>query len=372
MLVLHVVAPGEIGGLERVVQLLAQGQARAGLDVHVALVLDQPEHPFAASLAAGGVGVTLHPLVVPGRAYARERALVRELCSELRPDVVHTHGARPDVVDAPVARRLGIPTVTTVHGFCGGGWKNRLYERLQRRAFRNFAGVVVVSRPLRDQLIQGGVPASRIHVVQNAWGETAPLLDRTAARRALGVSQDGFRIGWIGRLSPEKGPDVLIDALARLVDLPFSVSVVGNGARHSLDGHARRLGVEGRIQWHGMVPDAARLLAAFDVFVLSSRTEGTPIVLFEAMAAAVPIVAASVGGVPDVISSAEAWLFPPGDALALAAAVRGIYHDPAAALARAQHARARLIRNFTVTPWISRYGEVYRRVREPAPAVATA
>jgi len=282
---------------------------------------------------------------------------------------VHTHGYRPDVVDAAAARRLGIPTVTTVHGFTRGDWKNRLYEYLQRRAHRRFDAVVAVSRPLAEQLIEDGVPAHRVHLVQNAWQETAPPLDRPAARRAIGLREDGFLIGWVGRLSGEKGPDLLLDALVHLTDLPVTVSVVGNGSEHrSLAARARRLGVERLVRWHGTVPDAGRCFAAFDVFVLSSHTEGTPIVLFEAMAAGVPIVTARVGGVPDVVSAAEAVLVPPADPVALAAAIRQVYYDPAMARARAQRARARLLTDFTVTPWISRYDAIYKLVTTTAPA----
>jgi glycosyltransferase involved in cell wall biosynthesis len=372
MLVLHIVAPGEIGGLERVVQLLAQGQAEAGAQVHVALVAAGSAHPLFTSLAAAGV--TPHPILLPGRAYWRERAAVLALCQRLQPDVVHTHGARPDVVDAPVARQLGIPTVTTVHGFCGGDWKNRLYERLQRRAFRRFDAVVGVAHPLLARLIRDGVPADRIHVVQNAWCETAPPFDRASARQALGVSAERFRIGWVGRLSSEKGPDVLLDALAHLTDLPLSVSFVGNGAEQpALLARARWLGVEPLVQWHGGVPDAARQFAAFDAFVLSSRTEGTPIVLFEAMAAGVPIIAASVGGVPHVVSAEEAVLVPPEDSVALAAAIRAVYQDPAVARGRAQRARARLLTDFTVPSWVDRYDAIYRLVTERVtPAEVTA
>src|SRR6266566_3734755 len=319
MRLLHIIAPGEIGGLERVVQLLAHGQARDGADVHVAVVLEpgSSDHALVASLAAGGI--TPHPIAVPGRAYLRERTAILDLARRIHPDVVHTHGYRPDVVDATPARRMGIPTVTTVHGFTGGNWRNRLYERLQRRAYRSFDAVIVVSRPLKEQLMRNRVPADRIHVVQNTWQETAPLLDRSTARRGLGVSAEGFRIGWVGRLSAEKGPDVLLDALVHLTHLPLSVSIVGNGQeQQSLLARAKRLGVAQQIRWHGMVPDAARHFAAFDVFVLSSRTEATPIVLFEAMAAGVPIVAAHVGGVPDVVSSAEAALVPPADPVAIA------------------------------------------------------
>src|SRR5437762_13024870 len=370
MLVLHVVAPGEIGGLERVVQLLAQGQVCAGEQVHVALVLDRANagHALLDSLASDGV--TPHPVVVPGRAYWRERAAIRELSRRLRPGIVHTHGYRPDIVDAGVARRLGIPTVSTVHGFTGGGPKNRLYERLQRRAYRRFDAVAVVSRPLVERLTQDGVPPHRIHFVQNAWRETTPPLDRPTAQRALGVQAETFRIGWVGRLSGEKGPDVLLDALVHLTDLPLSVSIVGNGAeQRSLLARAATLGVEQQVCWHGTVPEMAQYFAAFDVFVLSSRTEGTPIVLFEAMAAGVPIVAASVGGVPDVVSPAEAALVPPADPVALAAAIRAVYHDPVVARARAKRARVRLLTNFTVARCSSRYDAIYRLVTSRGPAV---
>src|SRR5919204_2015888 len=291
MRILHIVAPGDVGGLERVVLSLAQGQADAGADVHVAVVLHpaSTDHAFIAALQRSGA--TAHPITVPARGYLRERSAILQLARRVAPDVVHTHGCRPDVVDARAIRRLDIPTVTTVHGFVGGDWKNRLYERLQRRAYRRFDAVVVVSRLLRDQLIREGVAADCIHVVQNAWREVAPPFDRATAREALGVGENGFRIGWVGRLSAEKGPDVIVDALARLTDLPITLSMVGDGReRGSLGAHARQLGIERRIRWHGVVPDAARLFAAFDAFVLSSRTEGTPIVLFEAMAAGVPII----------------------------------------------------------------------------------
>jgi len=367
MVVLHVVAPGQFGGLERVVQLLAREQTRAGDEVHVAAVLDRatPDHPLLAALAAGGV--TAHPIILPGRAYWRERDAIRELGRRLRPAVVHTHGYRPDLVDAGAARRLRIPTVTTVHGFTGGDWKNRLYERLQERAFRRFDAVVAVSRPMVARLIRDRVPPDRVHVVQNAWDETALPLNRPAARRALGLTGDGFRVGWAGRLSGEKGPDVLLDALGHLRDLPIGVSLLGNGReQRSLLARARYLGVEHHVRWHGIVPDAGRQFAAFDVFVSSSRTEGTPMVLLEAMAAGVPIVATCVGGVPDMLSPAEALLVSADDPVALAAAMRAVRDDPEAAAVRARAARARLARDFRVEPWVARYRLVYESAERVA------
>src|SRR5437879_12795654 len=105
------------------------------------------------------------------RAYWRERRAVAALCRRIRPDVIHTHGYRPDVVDASVARRLGIPVVTTVHGFTGGGWKNRCYEWLQRRAFRRCDAVVAVCRTLVVGLARGGVPRGRLMDVGCVWSQ---------------------------------------------------------------------------------------------------------------------------------------------------------------------------------------------------------
>jgi glycosyltransferase involved in cell wall biosynthesis len=110
------------------------------------------------------------------------------------------------------------------------------------------------------------------------------------------------------------------------------------------------------------VRDAGRLFAAFDLFVLSSRTEGTPIVLFEAMGTGVPIVATRVGGVPDVVSPAEAVLVPPDDPLTLAGEIRAVYRNPAGARERARRARERLLRDFSIAPWLGRYEAIYRLV----------
>lgn len=371
--ILHIVAPAEVGGVERVVRALARGHSRAGHDVHVAAVLSSadPNHAFLTSLA--GTGAAVHVLALSGRAYRRERALVRDLCLRVRPDVVHTHGYRPDVVDAGVARQLGIPTVTTAHGFIGNTWRGRLYERVQRAAFRRFDRVVAVSAPIGAAIASDGVPTERLTILRNAWSGDEPSSDRAAARGELGVPRDGFRIAWVGRLTREKGPDVLIDALARLRPSgrrngePFAVSIIGQGSeRPALEQQASALAIADRITWHGLLSDAASVLPAFDVFILSSRTEGTPIVLFEAMAAGVPIVATRVGGVPDVLSPDEAWLVPAADATAIANAVAEIRDNPSEALARVRAARDRLRDEFSVEPWLARYETLYRGVMRTA------
>ena len=362
--ILHVLAPADVGGLERVVEALASGHQARGHRVAVAAVFapGRAEPPLLASLRRSGVDV--RPVALAGRSYLRERASIARLCRDMHPAVVHTHGYRPDVLDAGVARRLGVAVVTTVHGFTGGGWRNRLYERLQVRAYRRFDAVVAVSRPMAAQLALAGVPGDRLHCIANAWAGTTPVLSRDEARRILGLPASGFVIGWVGRFSAEKGPEVLVRAMPWLSDLPVTAAMVGDGpARAAAQADAARLDVADRIAFPGPVPDAAGLLPAFDVFALSSRTEGTPIVLFEAMAAGVPLVAAKVGGVPDVVGDAEALLVPSGDPRALAAAVRSVAAEPAAAAARAAAARRRLETAFAADQWLDRYEALYRAVR---------
>jgi len=253
--------------------------------------------------------------------------------------------------------------VSTVHGFTGGSRRNRAYEHLQVWALRRIDAVVAVSRPLADLLRSRGVSSDRLHVVPNAWSPLTAPLSRDDARSQLGLG-DAIQFAWLGRLTREKGADVLVRAIPALPP-NVRISFIGDGReRSSLVTLASELGVADRIDWHGLIPDAGRLLPAFDGYVLSSRTEGTPIALFEAMAARTPIVATRVGGVPDVVGEADAVLVPSEEPLALAAGMRSIIENPAAANARSAAAARRLEQHFGVVPWLDAYENVYRAAAE--------
>ena len=369
--VLHIAAPGMVGGLERVLCTLAVAQCRAGIEARVALIIEPAceTPPLLAQLHAEGVPA--HPIVIRGRAYLRERAAVAALCHQWQPDVVHTHGYRADVVDSGAARRLGIPCLTTFHGMVGGDWRNRLYEAAQRRVARRLDAVIAVSKPIGDRLRASGVRAAALHVIPNAHEERVSFEDRVVARRELGLPGEGFVVGWLGRLSREKGADVLLDALRLPGAEDVHAAFLGDGPqRAALRARCAASRLQGRVTWHGQVVDAARFLRAFDAFVLSSRTEGTPMTLFEAMEAGTPIVATRVGGVPAVVRPSEALLVPSEDPPSIAAALRAIRQDPASAGARANMARARLAAEYRVGPWVQRYEAVYRHIQRPRATVA--
>lgn len=362
--VVHALAPARVGGLESVVTSLSKGMAARGHRVRVAAVVepDVGRHEFLDGLDRGEVAA--ERLEVPHRSYHLEVMRLRELFARTSPDVVHTHGYRGDVVAGSVARFSGLPVVSTVHGFTAGGSKNRFYEWLQEQALRRHHAVAAVSEPIRRRLLARGVEEDRLHLVRNAWSRDRPLLDRSDARARLGLPEDAFVVGWVGRLSREKGPDVFLDAMERLARrVPdAAASVVGEGGeRERARDRVREAGLGDRITFHGRVQGAARLYRAFDVFVLSSRTEGTPVSLLEAVDAGVPVVGTRVGGVPDVVRhEREALLVPPEDPAALAGAVGRVRRDRAAAMGRARRARSRLLSEFDPRPWMDRYERIYR------------
>ena len=355
-------APARVGGLEQVVHGLATGHQAAGHTVHVAVVLSEEEfgHPFVVALRSAGI--TVHVAVMSARQYVRERAFVRELCQRLRPDVMHTHGYRPDVVDSGVAIVLNIATISTIHGFIGDTIRGRFYEWLQQRWLRRVDGVVAVSRPQVELLKRAGVPHDRLHHIPNAWSGRNEHMSRSDARALLQISPAAFHVGWVGRLSSEKGADVLLAALMHLKDVPLLVSFIGEGPERASLSTRASITNETRVRWHGFVNNAASVYRAFDVFVMSSRTEGTPIALLEAMSAEVPIVTTAVGGVPDVVTEREALLVPSEDPSALAAGIRQVYEKPAEAAARVSAAVARLARHYAREPWLMAYEALYRSV----------
>jgi glycosyltransferase involved in cell wall biosynthesis len=356
--VVHLLAPTQGAGLEQVVAMLSVGQRSEG--VHVVLVLTPAEaedHPYSRRLSELGVAFT--KVVVPGRSYLREYREINALLKRLAPQVLHTHGYRADLIGIVVARRNRIPLVSTVHGFTGATVRIRVNERVQCLILRRADAVIAVSIPLVERLAGAGISRDKIHYVPNGFLPTLVSLDRSQAREKLGITAGRLVAGWVGRLSTEKGADVMLDALS-LTSASWQLELIGDGPeRQALEHQTDQLGIADRVRWHGSIPSAAAVLSAFDAFVLSSRTEGTPIALLEAMHAGVPIIATRVGGVPDVVTSAHALLIPSEQPETIASALAEIEHHRSAAQARSQLAHERLHTTFGAERWLASIESVY-------------
>jgi glycosyltransferase involved in cell wall biosynthesis len=364
LVITQIVAPGVVGGTESVVRALAVGHHRRGHEVHVIGVVEpEPrDHPYLRELSAAGV--TVHPLHLRSRAYLTERRLVKDILERHRPDVVHVHGYRPEFIDAPVARRLGIPVVTTLHGSSRISTRAIFYERIQKRLLHRCDAVVAVSNQIVEELRAARVPDARVHYIPNGWVPSAEMLSRDAARRALGVALEVPLVGWVGRLIPIKGCDVFVRAFAACRGRPVHGAVIGDGPeRERVTALRAECGLEHQLQFLGALPLAAQYFRAFDLFVLSSRSEGTPITMLEAMAADVPVVSARVGAIPDLFTDDEIVLVAPENPEALGAAINASLADPDAARARASRASEKVRGELGPDAWLSRHEVMYRAIR---------
>lgn len=363
MRVLHLRASGGIYGAERVIATLAAEQARLGIDPHVACLEPRGGGPFRAALARSGIAAHGVPDRggLDGAGIARLVALVRGLA----PDVLHSHGYKTDVVAALLAPALRRPClVATNHNWTGETAALRVYERLDALALRRFDLVVAVSRPVAAELAAAGI--RRVAVVPNGIAIGAPAAAPGRLRAELRLPAGTPLVGYVGRLSREKGVRELLDAAASQPVAHVHFVLVGDGPlRAELAAAVSARGLAHRVHLLGRREDAAALLPDLDALVLPSHREGTPMVLLEAMAAGVPPIATAVGGVPDVVTDGvNGILVPPHDAAAVAVAVGRVAGDPSLGR-RLGAAAAETVRARFSAPEMARgYARAYRSAME--------
>ncbi len=250
--------------------------------------------------------------------------VVRQL-RRLRADLVSCSGYKPDLIGWLAARQCGIPAVSVSHGWTGATWKVRVYETVDRLALRWMDAVVCVSEAQAAKVRLTATRPERIHVIRNAvalekFANADPRYRQEL--QSFFKTPRGRIIGAAGRLSPEKGVDQLIQAAALLArsDPSLGVVIFGEGPlRKELTRLIARLGLADHVVLPGFRGNLEDYLPHFDVVALPSHTEGLPVIVLEAFAARVPVVATAVGGVPEVIEDGvSGFLVPPGDVPALA------------------------------------------------------
>lgn len=327
--------------------------------------------PVERALAQRGIDVTvLDQRALPlGTCIAR----LRERLQSLRPAVVHAHRYRETVLAAALAwPRSGPPLVRTVHGLpeTYEGWrgiKMAAYHRLEGAAIRTSRATLIAVSESVASYLRGRFPRAPVYVVPNGIDGLSFFSGRgrSALRREWGVEDHAPVVGFVGRLVPVKGPDLFLQAVIRLQrDIPSLHAVmVGEGdQRRALERQAAGAGWRG-IRFLGHRDDVTEILGAIDVLVMPSRNEGLPMILLEAMAAGRPIVAAAVGGIPEVAVNGEsAFLVPSGSVDALVWATRIVLGNPERAASLGRAARAAVLR-YTAGHMAERMMTIYERVR---------
>ncbi len=359
-----VVAPSHMGGLETVVsELLAAAQTSGVLLTCLALLPESSPLPAPFALLEQR-GIAIVRIAAEHRAYHQHyRSLKSELVRS-RVDLIHSHGYHADVLSNLLARKFGVPHVSTLHGFVGGSRRGRLYEWLQLTSLRRASAVIAVSETVAGIARARGVSAIRLHVIPNA-APAGDVLSRAEAREVLGVQAlvpaNAPLLGWIGRMSAEKDPLAFVSVMQELQRSTSAVGVmIGDGALMS---EVRVAGAElirsGQLLLAGATPDAGRLVGAFDALLLTSATEGTPMVALEAMRAGVPVVSTAVGGVPAMLAEDCGLLVPYGDTPAMCQAVLSLVRDASIAERLTDRARERVNERYSRAAWWHAHETLY-------------
>ena len=273
------------------------------------------------------------------------------LVRDRRIDIVHAHDYKTDLLALALGEATAAIPLSTVHGWIYDSWRERrIYYPVDKWLLRWFPRVIAVSSRIRSTLVEAGVRGDRITTVLNGIDADVFRRDNAitiAAREELGLKPSEIVIGAVGRLEPVKRFDVLLDAFARVHERwrRARLIIVGEGGQRSaLESRASALGLTDACMFLGHRPDVIRLHHAFDVFVQSSDSEGTPNAVLEAMALETAVVATNAGGTRDVLRHGKDGLIVPcGDVDALAGAIDRTLTEDEARLGRIAAARARVV-----------------------------
>jgi glycosyltransferase involved in cell wall biosynthesis len=323
MMIVHLTASPFFGGPERQMLGLARALPEEDRSAFLSFAEGGRCRPFLAAARRAGFEALALRNDTP-----RLLAAVRELTAHLerlRPHVLCCHGYKANLLGRRAARNVGVPVVSVARGWTGESFRVRVYEAVDRFFLRRSDRVVCVSAAQAERVRRARVPGARTTVIPNAI-DPERFADPDPVYRAK--LQRHFRqprsrvIGAAGRLSPEKGFTVLVEAAARVAGTDPSVGFVlfGDGpCRAQLLRQIQAAGLAGSFALSGFRADLDRFLPFLDLLVLPSFTEGMPNVVLEAFAAGVPVVATAVGGTPEVVEDGvSGHLVPPGDPEALA------------------------------------------------------
>lgn len=311
-------------------------------------------------------------------SFGAGRQMVR-LARELRarkPLVMHSYNFYANVFSLPAARLAGVPCIiASIRDM--GVYMTPMQLRVQRWVCGLADRIVVNADAVRDWLVEDGYAAGKIHVIRN--GARMPLFNaasaRSRVRAELGIPSAAKVVMMVSRLNPQKGVEHLLEAvpaiLARVPDAWFVIVgdvVLDSRAREAayarlLASRARELGVAERVVFTGLRRDIPYLLAAADLSVLPSLSEGLPNSVIEAMAAGLPVVATEVGGIPELIRPGRCGLLvPPGDAAALVESVTAVLINPFLAKRLGEAARFRIQTGFSFEKMFQETVTLYRTV----------
>jgi glycosyltransferase involved in cell wall biosynthesis len=356
--IVHVLSSFGVGGQERVALDLAIGQRARGHTVRAISLAPPPDGAMADEFREHGIETVrvakrggLDPSLVP-----RLTVVLRRLGAQ----IVHTHNPLPLIYGAPAAKLAGAHAIHSKHGKNPGSRGQKLLRRLAARFTDAFVAVsdttLAQARELRD------APEAKLHAIANGIRldrYTPNAAARAEIRGELGLG-DAWVVGTIGRIDANKNQAMLVRALLPALSPGVRLVIVGDGpARADVEAAANGSPF---VTFTGRRMDVPRVIHAFDVFALSSISEGLPLVVPEAMAAALPIVSTAVGGIPSVVDDGVTGLLVPVDENRFAVALAALAADRERARAMGHAAREVALTRYNADRMVEAYLALYTSI----------
>ena len=295
--------------------------------------------------------------------------LWREVRAVSKP-VLHSHDTRSDLVALIVAKLTGAPLIVSNHAWHPADLKRKVLEGIRARLMRSADLIISVSQDTHRETLEKGLDAEKCIALYSGI-DLAPyrnLPAKAEARRYLGIDENDFVIGNIARLWPEKEQAAIVDAAKLLAPRypEMRFVIVGDGPlAESLQNRVNEQGLAGEVLMPGFKEDFVSALVAMDCFAFPSSAEGTPMVIYSAMAIGLPIVSSPVSGIGEILQDrVSALLVPPADSESLASAIEQVYRDPELARSLGTAASKAVEQNYSAQQAAARLGTVYTRLVE--------
>ena len=364
--VLQLIAPTHFGGAERVVLGLTESLNKDQFQVVVGAFVNIHfrQNEFVERLEKTGIR---HEIFWLKRTVDLEN--IFRLVGFIKREgihLIHSHGYRSDIIGLAAAKMKGLPIVSTLHGWVSIDSRLRFYEKCDRIALRFFDRVMPVSDHIGNALAASGIDPAKITRMHNAIPADTKAKEGPANITRSRKEKGDVIIGIIGRLSPEKDVPSFLKA-AGLVAEKFNQAkflVVGEGPeRERLQQMAREMGLDGKVRFTGFVEDMGSIYSSINFLVISSLTEGIPLVVLEAMHQGIPVVSTRVGGIPEVIENGvNGILVEPGDHHALSRAIESLILDDNKYVQIAQTGKDRIAQSFNRSVWTQEMEKIYHDV----------
>ncbi len=368
MKILQLISSNGFFGAENMLfQLSLELKKESNVRLVVGVFKNPDNHHIEVAEEYGRAGIETALFPCNGRMDFRTLYLLRAFIKERKINIVHSHGYKSDLYSFFACRGLAVSLFSTCHNWLGDDFKMKGYAWLDRLVLRWFDRTVVVSNEVKQKIIQSGISEKRVRLISN--GVNTELFEAECSiekiRNDLGIDHDDIVIGTVGRISPEKNHRILLE-ISKAIRVRYPKTrflIIGDGPlKKSLEAEYRSQSVI----FTGLRKDVGNLYRCMDLFVLPSLTEGLPMVLLEAMASKLPVVATRVGKVGDVVVDGETGLLvTPGDETGLLKAISFLLNNMIEARKMGEKGKWRIKKCFSADrmsrAYLELYGEAFDR-----------